>query len=413
MSTERKMTLRNGPKKDYSKLVNGVNDTLVDIDGDGACVGTRKSKQKQTQDRTHEEHDGDESLNAQVSPASNSDDDKTEETDSVVEEETDEDEDSDDDLKIAEAKLQLLRKEQKILQKQAKRARILQETAELEKSLKSLRKSTSKSKKKSITAATLRTMDDVVDEVDRLMDQKMNIKSVDDSSSSEAESDVVSSSSGKVKKQVKQVKGRKTDVKTSGKSKNLLNSDCQFPQKWPHNFLNPHFVSSKEKNYEDLSMSEFCAGYLTILESESEEKKIHRVAHLKELMYLSSRFKWRNILDYHGACLLEIERGQLRWGDSFQMLQSTTLAGGLLFTNSRGGSNGGNQNRSIGGGRNEGVVFCKAYQQGVCPHTRDHQGQFYGQNRLLKHICGKCWQNSKTQVAHPETSEECPFKEEV
>ena len=64
-------------------------------------------------------------------------------------------------------------------------------------------------------------------------------------------------------------------------------------------------------------------------------------------------------------------------------------------------------------GRGEGVVFCKAYQQGSCSQTRDHYGQFYGQNRLLKHICGKCWLNSKTQVAHPETSEECPLKEEL
>ena len=311
-----------GTKKDYSKIANGVDDTLADADDDNACVGTRRSKQKQTED-------GDRNGGGVLNRARNSDTNEIEENVSE-EEEIEDNEDSDEELKIAEAKLELMKKEQKILQKQAKRARILRETAELEKSLQSLRKSNSKSKKTVVTAATLRSMDDVVDEVDRLMDKNMNIKSVDDSSSSEAESDVVSSSSTsglKSRKQVKEVKGRKADVKTSGKSKNFLNSDCQFPQKWPHNFLNPHFVSSKEKSFEDLTMSEFCAGFLTILERESEEKRMYRIAHLKELMYLSSRFKWRNILDYHGACLLEIERGQLKWGDSFQILQSTTLAG--------------------------------------------------------------------------------------
>ena len=136
-----------------------------------------------------------------------------------------------------------------------------------------------------------------------------------------------------------------------------------------------HFVY-EDLVYEDLTISEFCAGYMTILENESEEKRVYRIAHLKELMYLSSRFKWRNILDYHGACLLEIERGQLRWGDSFQMLQSTTLAGGLLVTTPRAGNTGGNPNRSgSNNGLSEGVVFCKAYQRGVCPQTRDHYGQ--------------------------------------
>ena len=400
------MSLRNGTKKDYSKIANGVDDTLADADDDNACVGTRRSKQKQTED-------GDRNGGGVLNGARNSDTNEIEENVSE-EEEIEDNEDSDEELKIAEAKLELMKKEQKILQKQAKRARILRETAELEKSLQSLRKSNSKSKKTVVTAATLRSMDDVVDEVDRLMDQNMNIKSVDDSSSSEAESDVVSSSTSVVKsrKQVKEVKGRKADVKTSGKSKNFLNSDCQFPQKWPHNFLNPHFVSSKEKSFEDLTMSEFCAGFLTILERESEEKRMYRIAHLKELMYLSSRFKWRNILDYHGACLLEIERGQLKWGDSFQMLQSTTLAGGLLVTTSRAGNTGGNPNRSgSNNGLSEGVVFCKAYQRGVCPQTRDHYGQFFGKNRLLKHICGNCWLKLDAQVAHPETSEECPLKE--
>ena len=137
---------------------------------------------------------------------------------------------------------------------------------------------------------------------------------------------------------------------------------------------------------------------------------------LKELMYLSTRFKWRSVLDYHRAGLLEIERGQLKWGESFQLLQSTTLAGGLLVSNNRGGAYG-SQNRtsSFGAnpaGRSEGVVFCKNYQRGICQQPRDHYGQFYGENRLLKHICANCWLNTKVQAAHPETSDDCPLKQQ-
>ena len=153
----------------------------------------------------------------------------------------------------------------------------------------------------------MRAMDEVVDQVDRLMDRHMNIKN---DHVSDYESDVVSvtSSSSGTKKRSKgainnERGGKQADTRlVSGKSKNSLNSDVKFPQKWPHSFLNPMFVNSKEKNYEDLTISEFCAGYMTILEDEeNEEKKGYRTAHLKELMYLSTRFRWKCVLDYHEA----------------------------------------------------------------------------------------------------------------
>ena len=172
-------------------------------------------------------------------------------------------------------------------------------------------------------------------------------------------------------------------------------------------------MHSKEKNYEDLTISEFCAGYMTILENESEEKRDYRIAHLKELMYLSTRFHWKCVLDYHGACLLEIERGHLKWGDSFQLLQSTTLAGGFLVnSNSRGGAGGSQAQGGQQGNRsNEGIIFCKGYQRGTCQQPKDHYGLFYGENRFLKHVCAKCWLKLKVQAAHPESSGDCPLKD--
>jgi len=38
------------------------------------------------------------------------------------------------------------------------------------------------------------------------------------------------------------------------------------------------------------------------------------------------------VLSFHGAVLLEIERGLLRWGDSFLNLKSRTLYGHLKAT---------------------------------------------------------------------------------
>ena len=407
--------LRSGTRKDYNKMIESVDVALQssadedkensDVDPYACAAASVKNVNKQ-----HGE-DGGEILNYEVNIGNSYD------TDNEFESS-----ESDEELRDAELKLEAMRKEQKILFKQSKRARIAQETAEIQKSLLKLQKNAvGKSVKKRVTAKSLRSMDDVVEQVDLLMDKNMRIKTVE-RSSSDSETDCVSrrsiSSSGRKtsskKSSSEHSKAKERLVeKKSGKSKNSLTSDYKFPQKWPHSFLNPHFVHSKEKNYEDLTISEFCAGYLTIIENESEEKREHRIAHLKELMYLSTRFTWKCVLDYHGACLLEIERGHLKWGDSFQLLQSTTLAGGFLVPNNRRGSGGGSQSPTTGNNsfRHEGTVFCKGYQKGTCQQTRDHYGQFYGESRLLKHICAKCWLKTRSQVAHPETSDDCPLKD--
>ena len=109
---------------------------------------------------------------------------------------------------------------------------------------------------------------------------------------------------------------------------------------------------------------------------------------------------------------MEIERGHLSWGDSFLVLQSTTLAGSSLNSTFNGGhsSRGSSSSFTAGTGKVEGTIFCKNYQRGACPQSRDHYGLFYGENRLLKHICATCWQKEKKVVNHPETADECPFK---
>ena len=410
--------LRSGTRKDYNKMIESVDEALLssaEEDNDHVEAYACASTTKQNVNKQHGGEDGGELLNYQIVVGNPDDTDNEGEAS-----------ESDEEIREAELQLQAMRKQQKLLFKQTKRARIAQETEEIRKSLLKLKKDADvRSGKKQLTAKSLRGMDDVMEEVDQLMDANMKIKTVE-SSSSDVETDCVSRRSDSSSRRKTSITRRKSSSeegkrsgrevlqdKKSGKSKKSLTSDYKFPQKWPHSFLNPHFVHSKEKTYEDLSISEFCAGYLTILENESEEKREHRIAHLKELMYLSTRFTWKCVLDYHGACLLEIERGHLKWGDSFQLLQSTTLAGGFLVSNTRRGNGSGGQSPTGNGnvGRNEGTVFCKGYQRGSCHQSRDHYGQFYGENRLLKHICAKCWLKTKTQVAHPENSDDCPLKD--
>ena len=178
-----------------------------------------------------------------------------------------------------------------------------------------------------------------------------------------------------------------------------MTSYVKYPQEWPHAHLSLHFIN-KTKKYDELSIQEFCAGYSTILEGLSGKKLIHRVEHLKELMYFSTIYRWDCVLSYHAACLLEIERGNLRWGDSFQKIQMTTLAGGTLNRQTE------NLNKNESGP----VVFCRNFQQGFCAEATDHMGEFKGNIRLLRHICASCWLYHRKKSTHPES--ECPTKEE-
>ena len=122
------------------------------------------------------------------------------------------------------------------------------------------------------------------------------------------------------------------------------------------------------------------------------------------------------MLSYHGACLLENERGDLHWGDNFQLhgLQSTffNVVGQSQNVQQRGQGSYANEKSATSsayGGGNERVWFCKAYQSGTCSFFRDHNGYMFGRNEFLRHICAKCWQAGKKQSPHPEQSDACPL----
>ena len=426
--SERK--LRSGTRKDYEKLAD-VDGDITDSEGfsDETNIADEGKQKQQTAIM-----DG-QILDSEIAIHGNTDD------DDGASSQSDELSEPDDDIVRAQEKLLVIKREKKKLAKKAKLDRIARETEEAQKLLEKLKKQkkTKTGKKKKVNVESLREMEDVVVKVDKLMDKELKLgkkkvtysssSSSDSGSSSESDSDdsvtdVSSNSEPEKKKKGKKHEAKKNESKESrkrrsGKSKKLT-SDVRYPQKWPHSLLSLHFVN-KGKKYEDLTISEFCAGYATILERSSKVKMGHRVTHLKELMYLSTKYQWKCVLNFHAACLLEIERGHLQWGDSFQSLQSTTLAGGFLNANRFGnaGSGTGASGRSSGAGgqnsgtgKSEGTVFCRGFQRGVCKHAQDHNGYFNGENRMLKHICAKCWLKSRTIATHPETSDNCPLKDE-
>ena len=427
----RKMTknrsLRKGTRKDYIKMAAGETVSGLESEGERSDNDPCKSDDNNTDGGENNNNMDGEILNKEIFL----DEDSGGSSNGGSS--------SDDEISVAEKKLLALKKEQKKLLKKKRLQHIAEEKELVRKSLEKLRKG-KKDEAKKVTVKSLRSMQDVVSKVDKLMDQNLKlgkrVSSSESSSSSSSDSDSSdsdsSSNSGKRKEKGKRKERRskKGGKHKSGKSKRLT-SYVRFPQKWPHSHLSLHFVN-REKKYEDLSLAEFCAGYATILEMTSESKRDHRTAHFKELMYLSTKYQWKCVLNYHAACLLEIERGHMRWGDNFQVLQNTTLAGGFLSGNRSGAGSSSGSGRFSGGAsssnasssnasssngpnppREEGVIFCKGYQRQNCKYSRDHYGNFYGENRLLKHICAKCWQKTRSIETHPENSEKCPLKDEL
>ena len=328
--------------------------------------------------------------------------------------------------------------------KKERHRRLTMEARDLEEDVRKMKK-----REQKVTTVALRRMDDVRRKVDRVMDEKLKNMSASSSSSSEDEQSdgsssgpVISSSEeedGENKRQNRRGKGKKNGKKLnknkdekqhhskkSGKSKKLT-SLVKFPQEWPHSYLGLHFVD-QDKTYDSLTMAEFCAGYVSILESiEQERLRKFRLAHLRDIMYLATQYQWQCVLKFHAACLLEVERGNMRWGQSFQVLQNATLAGGFIqnhsssfgrsgsFSNNNSNSNNfqrsfNNNNQSMRNG--ERICFCSRFQNGSCSQQSDHNGFLNGESRFLRHICATCWLTNRRRAAHPANSDTCPSRTE-
>ena len=162
----------------------------------------------------------------------------------------------------------------------------------------------------------------------------------------------------------------------SGKD-GTLTSQVLAPQLWPHSHFSSMYVS-KDKKYDDLSLSEFPAGYTAILQHHTLSSSELRtpIDHLSVLMYLATQYSWPSVRDLHTAVLYEIKCGRTSWGDSFGYLESGILQAPLR--SSRQGPT-----RS---GSSSGVFFCRDYQHGVCKLKKDQYGTLRGEQKWLQHI---------------------------
>ena len=247
-----------------------------------------------------------------------------------------------------------------------------------------------------VSLPELRAMQDLSQQADRRVAQLGLV----DSSESDSDHDDVEASARVRAKDKSASNGGGKSLKSGKESK--ITTTVLYPQLWPHSFLSLT-NARRDIKYDELTLEEFVAGYGQILQSPDivEIERSARLKHLVSLMYFAQQYEWQAVLSFHGAVLLEIERGLLKWGDSLFHLESRTLYGHPKAPQSS--TSGGSSTSSTT------VLYCRDFQRQQCSFNQAHYGYLRGERKWLRHICSDCWVQSRKQEQHRAGSSECTF----
>ena len=110
--------------------------------------------------------------------------------------------------------------------------------------------------------------------------------------------------------------------------------DLKAPQKTLHLQPWPHiFAPGEPKMYTELSMLEFCAGYLVIVQQSATKPHFAALLeHFHQVMVLASNYQWSAVRSFHYKVLHSLELGLIKWGDSFNHLKLQFLTPSSLLS---------------------------------------------------------------------------------
>jgi hypothetical protein len=211
-----------------------------------------------------------------------------------------------------------------------------------------------------------------------------------------------------------------SDVDTFHYSKNKIRSGILAKagdkvvsrQQYPQSSLRFEYVTSSI-TFDKLEWNLFVAGELEIISSPSmqaSERKA-RLELLKKLMYLCSSYDFVVVKNLYAAVLREIELGHLKWGDSYQYVESAILSSHVSNVNKKSMNvrHKTEKSRSDTSVTTERVWFCSQFQRNKCQQKAPHITVVKGIARLSQHICASCWIKDKVKLEHPECSSSCPY----
>ena len=133
-----------------------------------------------------------------------------------------------------------------------------------------------------------------------------------------------SESDSSVKKSRQQKRSKKCKLKLGMFAKHT--STIKKPQLWPHNHLDPHFISNMPK-FQDISWDQLVAREVAIiLQAQSCTQAMGRLHLLKQLAYWKlCSGNLQKVCQLYMAVIRTIEEGESSWSSNFQLLEDLVM----------------------------------------------------------------------------------------
>ncbi len=251
-----------------------------------------------------------------------------------------------------------------------------------------------------VTLDRLRQYEDLNNEVQQKLRTVKGAASYFTSDSSDSDESSCSGSSRRRK-----ARGKHHKLK-SGRETKAFNS-VKNQLVWPHTQLRFQYLNNKTR-YDKLDLALLTAGETQhlLVNRVSHEETVGRLHLLQRVAYHSKAYTWVACLNFHGAVLLDIERGLRSWSDTdFQALEASCLYQNPI---SKAPSKSNPSSKSVPKLEPRDTYFCSDYNRGQCSRAGGHDAMVLGRQRKVLHICARCWIEDKAKKDHPETAPTCP-----
>ena len=158
---------------------------------------------------------------------------------------------------------------------------------------------------------------------------------------------------------------------------------------WPHYHIT-RGVDLLPSGYDELSLDEFCLGYVRMLRDADSKFNLHVMLEiLEDLLEDSVDFSWKNVKGYYKSLALDIERGKIKWDDT-PAIQKRRFTKCRVFKPSTNLLSESSAVKTMP----QGGSCCSLFQVADCDRDGDHYPHI--------HACLYCWQHKKALFKHNE-----------
>ena len=163
-------------------------------------------------------------------------------------------------------------------------------------------------------------------------------------------------------------------------------------------------LGGNEPTYDTLSLAEFVAGYLSIMEEATtvcplNSRLLNHIAYLRQLMEDSFLADWHVVRAAHAHVLNAIEHRRFAWENTEQVMETKRIALNRMQINHFNVAPAPVMSSHLQTPQGAPPVVCMAYQQLTCPMLGDHEID----GVLHLHCCNFCYVTNGNCHTHPQT----------